>query len=200
MAGGVIPRGRGRPRSERARQAILAAAGELLRERGLHAMSADDIAARAGVSKATIYRWWDGKEAVALDAFLAQLEREDGPLPDTGSLRGDLIAAMGARVRSWEIDPAIGRAQACLIAETQADPALREAYLTRVMGPLRAEGRSIFLRAAGRGEVGADLEIEVALDLLYGALYHRMFVLHAPLDERFVRRAVDIVVAGLGVG
>ena len=83
---------RGRPRSEKAKQAILTAASELLLEHGLHAMSMDDVAERAGVSKATIYRWWGSKELLALDALATAWA---APVPaaqrDTGSLRGDLL-------------------------------------------------------------------------------------------------------------
>lgn len=199
MSDGGIPAARGRPRSERARQAVLAAAAELLREKGLRAMSIDEVAARAGVSKATIYRWWSDKDAVALDAFLADLEAHQGPLADTGSLRGDLLAGLRARVRMWTRDPALGRTQAGLMAEAQSDPELRAEYLAHVMGPLRREGRSLFARAAERGEIGADAEVGVALDLLYGALYHRLFSGHAPLDDHLVRSAVDIVLRGMRV-
>lgn len=198
MSGEVIPGRRGRPRSESARQAILAAAADLLRERGLRATSADDIAARAGVSKATIYRWWDSKEAVALDAFLADLENHLGTVPDTGTLRGDLLADLRARGRMWARDPALGRTQAALIAESQADASLRAGYRSRVMAPLRQVGRAMFDRASARGEIRPGVDIDLALDLLYGALYHRLFNGHAPIDDAFLRNAVDTVLHGIG--
>ena len=91
MAGG--PWARGRPRTSEADRAILTAAVELLAERGLAAMSIEEVAARAGVGKATIYRRWPSKGLLALDAFVAVF-REQQPLPDTGTLRGDLIAAL----------------------------------------------------------------------------------------------------------
>ena len=83
-------RGRGRPRSERSKAAILAAAGELLLERGLDAVSMDAIAERAGVSKATIYRWWPTKETLAIDALYEDWEAAYPVAPDTGRLRDDL--------------------------------------------------------------------------------------------------------------
>ncbi|MQA86661.1 MAG: TetR family transcriptional regulator [Streptosporangiales bacterium] len=188
---------RGRPRSERAHRAILRAAAELLAERGLRGMSAGDIAARAKVSKATIYRWWDSKEAVALDAFLAELSGEEAPVPDTGSLAGDLKASLRTRIRLLARRPVIGRTQAALVAETQTDPRLREAYLAHVMRPLRQQGRDMFAKAVDRGEVPADTEVDLALDLIYGALYHRLFQGHAPLDDHFAVAAVDLIVRGL---
>ena len=81
---------RGRPRSQEADRAILTAAVELLAERGLAAMSIEEVAARAGVGKTTIYRRWPSKGLLALDAFVASF-REEQPLPDTGTLRGDLL-------------------------------------------------------------------------------------------------------------
>lgn len=188
---------RGRPRSEQARLAILAAAAELLTERGLHAMSANDIAVRAGVSKATIYRWWSSKQAVALDAFLAELESREEPFPDTGSLRGDLLAGLGERCRLMLEHPALARTQAGLLAEAQADGGLRAEYVAHVMGPLRQHARAIFERAAARGEIERPERGGLVLDLLYGALYHRLFNGHAPLGPEFVEDAVNLVVRGL---
>src|ERR1700749_1245332 len=91
------PPPRGRPRSEKAQQAILAAAAELLLERGLAEVSMDAVAERAGVSKATIYRWWPTKETLALDALYTRWA-DAAPVPrDTGSLRGDLLELL----RPW---------------------------------------------------------------------------------------------------
>src|SRR5487761_158291 len=88
------PAPRGRPRSARAHEAILKAAAGLLLERGLDAVSMDAVAARAGVSKATIYRWWPTKESLALDALYTEWNAVAPDLADTGSLRGDLIALL----------------------------------------------------------------------------------------------------------
>src|SRR5271156_1535101 len=90
---------RGRRRAAEAARAILTAAVDLLAERGLAAMSIEEVAARAGVGKATIYRRWSSKGLLALDAFVTSFQ-EQQPLPDTGTLRGDLIAALTAWVRA----------------------------------------------------------------------------------------------------
>ena len=95
---GTAPQ-RGRPRSEQADRAIMAAALELLAERGIAGMSIEEVASRAGVGKATVYRRWSSKGALALDAFLAEF-RGQQPLPDTGSLRGDLHASLRAWVHA----------------------------------------------------------------------------------------------------
>src|SRR5271168_3505369 len=96
--GGGAGAQRGRPRSQVADRAILTAAAELLADRGLAAMSIEEVAARAGVGKTTIYRRWPSKGLLALDAFVTSF-REEQPLPDTGTLRGDLLAALHAWVR-----------------------------------------------------------------------------------------------------
>src|ERR1039458_1340509 len=88
---------RGRPRSERARKAILEAAAELLLARGLSAVSMDAVAEQAGVSKATIYRWWPTKETLALDALYTEWAAARPYPRDTGSLRGDLLSLFRPR-------------------------------------------------------------------------------------------------------
>src|SRR5438132_1672951 len=110
----------GRPRSQKARSAILAAAGRLIEEQGLRAISMDAVAERAGVSKATIYRWWPSKGRLALDVFLDQVLRSQQPLPDQGSLRRDLLAHVTAVAQSYGRTPT-GRLLADLIGELPAD-------------------------------------------------------------------------------
>jgi AcrR family transcriptional regulator len=186
---------RGRPRSEEADRAIMSAATELLAERGLGGMSMEEVAARAGVGKATVYRRWPSRGALALDAFLAEFQ-EQQPLPDTGTFRGDLLAALRGWMRSVTRTPA-GRMLAGLIAEAQRDPALAVAWRDRVIEPLRARNRILLDRAIERGEIPADTDKDVVLDLLFGSAYHRLLNGHRPLTDRFARQVVDLIVAGI---
>jgi AcrR family transcriptional regulator len=192
--------GRGRPRSEKAQKAILAAAIDLLLEQGLHAMSMDAVAERAGVSKATIYRWWPSKELLALDALATewQLTAPDATR-DTGSLRGDLLARLRPWLRHLRDKP-YGRVVAGLVATAQADAEFAELYLERFVRPRRDAMRPVLLRAVERGEIPRNIDLEVALDLIYGPIYHRMLHGHAPLDERFARNLVDSIIAGIAPG
>jgi AcrR family transcriptional regulator len=193
-------RGRGRPRSEKAQTAILAAAIELLLDQGLHAMSMDAVAERAGVSKATIYRWWPSKELLALDALATEWQvTAPEATRDTGSLRGDLLARLRPWLRQLRDKP-YGRVVAGLVAAAQADAEFSELYLERFVRPRRDAMRPILLRAIDRGEIPANIDLEVALDLIYGPIYHRMLHGHAPLDERFARNVVDTILAGIAPG
>jgi len=186
---------RGRPRSERAQAAILEAAAELLQEQGLRTMSVDAVAERAGVSKATIYRWWPSKGVLALDAFYAEWSHVRGLTPNTGTLVGDLRTRMRAAVRF--MTSRRGRTLKTLIAEVQCDEQLAEGYRTRVLEPLRQQSRDIFRRAIERGEIPPDTPVEVANDLLYGPLFQRLLLGHGPLDRRFADDVVDLVLAAV---
>jgi AcrR family transcriptional regulator len=191
------PAPRGRPRSARAHEATLKAAAGLLLERGLDAVSMDAVAARAGVSKATIYRWWPTKESLALDALYTQWSAA-APVPrDTGSLRDDLIEFLAPWARFVGSQQPYAWVIAALLAKARIDPAFATEYQRRVVQPRRDQARDIFVRAIERGEIPADLDLEVALDLIYGPLYHRLLQGHAPLDDSFVQAAIDMALAGI---
>jgi AcrR family transcriptional regulator len=186
---------RGRPRSAQAQQAILEATTEILDERGFAALTMEEVAARAGVGKATVYRWWSSKGALAFDAFLARfLERQ--PLANTGTLRGDLLAALRAWIRAVK-GTATGRILAGLIAEVQRDPGLADDWRNRFVGVVRAQHRTMLERAIMRGEIAPDCDTDAVLDLLYGSAYHRLLQTHLPLTDSFARSVVDIIVAGI---
>ena len=186
---------RGRPRSQEADRAILAAAVELLASKGLAAMSIEGVAARAGVGKATIYRRWSSKGLLALDAFVASF-RAQQPLPDTGTLRGDLIAALRAWVRAVTTT-SMGPMLTGLIAEAQHDPDLHAAWRDRVVEPLRSQYRIMLDRAIARGEIPASVDREVVLDLFFGAAQHRLLLGHLPLTDDFIGEVVNVILGGI---
>jgi AcrR family transcriptional regulator len=188
--------GRGRPRSEQAREAILDAAGELLVAGGLSGVSMDAVALRAGVSKATIYRWWPTKEELALDALDTHWSHGKAVPPDTGSLRGDLLALLLPWVRIVCSRPFAG-CVAGLVSRAHADEEFLRAYLDNFVHPRRERARIVFDRAVDRGEIPPDAPVDVALDVVYGALYHRLLHQHAPLDESFAEQVVDLSLRGL---
>lgn len=189
---------RGRPRSTEADRAILTATVQLLAERGLAGMSIEEVAARAGVGKATVYRRWSSKGLLALDAFVTSFAEQQA-LPDTGTLRGDLVAALLAWVRAVTQTP-MGPMLTGLIAEAQHDPELRASWRDRVLEPLRVQRRIMLDRAIARGEIPASVDKEVVLDLCFGAAEHRLLLGHLPLTGEFIRSVVDAVVDGIGSG
>ena len=187
---------RGRPRSEKAHQAILAAAAELLLARGLSAVSMDAVAERAGVSKATIYRWWPTKETLALDALYTEWATVQPDPRDTGSLRGDLLALLRPWVRLVRSRP-YARVITALLTEVHTDPAFAAEYHRRLVEPRREQARVVFRRAVERGEIPASTDIEVAVDLVYGPLWHRLLHGHAPLNDRFTKDVVEMALNGI---
>ena len=186
---------RGRPRSERARKAILDAATDMFLELGLEGASIEAIAERAGVSKATIYRWWPSKEVLALDAIYSNWAVVS-TLNDTGTLRGDLLSLILPWVRKLGRKP-FARIIAQLAARVHTDPDFGALWRERFVEPRRALARVILARAVERGEIDRNVKLEVAVDLLYGPLYHRLLHGHAPLTERFARDVIDILLDGL---
>jgi AcrR family transcriptional regulator len=189
---------RGRPRSAEADRAILTATVDLLAERGLAAMSIEEVAARAGVGKTTIYRRWPSKGLLALDAFVTSF-REEQPQPDTGTLRGDLLSALHAWVRAVT-QTAMGPMLTGLIAEAQHDPELRGAWRDRVLEPLRTQHRIMLDRAIARGEISASVDRDVVLDLFFGAAEHRLLLGHLPMTGDFIAGVVDVILAGITGG
>jgi AcrR family transcriptional regulator len=184
----------GRPRSERAHRAILQAANELLESEGFAAVTVEAIADRAEVSKATVYRWWPNRAAVVMDGFLSIVSSEV-PFPHTSRAREDIRIHMRRLAEAFS--GKIGRTVAALIAEGQSDPELAEALRSRWLSVRRTEAREILELGIERGELREDLDPEVAVDVLYGPIYYRMLVGHAPLDDDFADALADHVFAGL---
>ena len=187
----------GRPRSERAHRAILQAANELLESEGFAAVTMEAIAERAGVSKATIYRWWPNRAAVVMDGFLSTVSSEV-PFPHTGHAREDIRIHMRRLAEAFS--GKMGRTVAALIAEGQTDPELAEALRSRWLSVRRAEAREILELGIERGELRDDIDLEVAVDVLYGPIYYRMLVGHAQLEGDFADALADHIFSGLAAG
>ncbi|HTH04464.1 MAG TPA: TetR/AcrR family transcriptional regulator [Ilumatobacteraceae bacterium] len=180
---------RGRPRSVEVDEAVLAATVELAGEVGVSRLSMDDVAVRAKVSKATIYRRWSSKEALVLDALRTAMS----PIEDidTGSLRGDLehyFHELVTRFRSGKMRDVLPH----LIGVACHDANLR-CSLDDYMQTRRVPLREILQRGSERGELSADTDLDILLDVLIGPFTYRKLLTHAVIDEAFADKLLDLV-------
>jgi AcrR family transcriptional regulator len=197
MATQAIPihKQKGRPRSRRTERAILKAASEIVTASGLAGMTMEGVAERAGVGKASIYRRWPSRGALAFDAVVDSILATQ-PTPDTGSLEGDLRQVAENWVESSNRKRG-GRTVAQLIAEVQSDPDLAVVWREHFVGRIRRERRPIIERAIERGEIPAGSDAELIMDMLFGPLYHRYLHGHLPLDAHFARGVARMVAASV---
>ncbi|MBQ0907032.1 TetR/AcrR family transcriptional regulator [Micromonospora sp. U21] len=187
-------------RSQTARRAILAAAFDLVGEVGYAKLSIEGIAAAAGVGKQTIYRWWPSKGALLFDAFLALTTEGDdgrtGALPDTGDLAADLKLVLRATVVELN-DPRYDQPMRALHTEIVHDPALAADYAKRLDEPMR-ELKKDRLRAAQRaGQLAEDIDLDVAVDMLFGPVLNRWLQRTGPLNSEYADQVVDTALRGL---
>lgn len=185
----------GRPRSEETKKAILTASYELLLENGFNNVTVEGIAERAGVSKATIYKWWPSKAAVVLDGFFAASELIL-QIPDTGSAEEDLFIQVNSLV-AFLTSPK-GKVITELIAEGQFDINVAEEYDVRYFNPRRLISKQIFERGIMRGELRKDLDIELSIDLIFAPVFYRLLITRAPIDSAFVKNLISYALVGLG--
>jgi AcrR family transcriptional regulator len=181
-------------RRESSRLAILDAVLALCREEGYARLSIEAIAARAGVGKGTIYRWWPSKGAVLLEA----LDREAAgwaAFPDTGDLVADMRTTIKDVVR-FQANPNFGPPFAALIAEAQQDPAIGPLLLERFFRPHRAPIVERLRRAQEVGQLPETLDVEAVLEVIFGALFHRLLLRSGPLDAAYASFVVDTIFAG----
>ena len=185
-------------RSERSRRAILAAALDLVGEVGYARLSIEGIAARAGVGKQTIYRWWPSKGAVLFDAILALSEDAEGrpALPDSGDLEADLKQVMRATIEELS-DPRFDEPLRALTAELMHDPVLAADHAERLDGPM-TEIKKERLRSAQRaGQLPEDLDLDLAVELIWGPLLNRWLLRSGPLTPGYADALVEAVLRGL---
>lgn len=184
-----------RRRNQRSHQAIRKAAAELLDEVGYADMTVQDIAARAGVSNKTIYRWWSNKAAVVMEAF-AQQTANIIDVPNTGNIRDDLLTFVrGSFVVHRTMK--FGATIANLVAAIQSDTVLALAFREQFIAQRRIAVRQIFEQAIKRGELGENIDLEMAIDGVYAPIFYRLLVGHAPLDEEFAEKLVNQLLSGI---
>ena len=181
-------RGRGRPRDEEARTRILDAAMQVLENTCFNNATVDAIAERAGASKATIYRWWPNKAAVFIEA-LREATAVELPFPDTGDLRVDVHQQLQNFVKL--LTGRRGRTFKAFIAAAQSDPDVAEAFRELWIKPRRAVTKVVLERHREAGRLAAQIDLEVALDLLYGPFYFRLMSGHGTLTVAYADKVAE---------
>lgn len=190
----VTDRRPGRPRSIVADAAILDAATEAFIECGWEGLTIEGVAARAGVGKTTIYRRYPGR----LDLLVAAAERlaeEKGAVPDTGTLRGDLVALVDGYL-AMLTSTRTGRAIPAMVAATARNPEVAIAYRAFI-NQRRRESAEPIERAIRRGELAIDTDVGLVLDLLVAPLFYRSFVSLDPVDGAYTEGLVDAVLSAV---
>ena len=192
--GGPNPKSRGRHRSAEAEASILKAALYLLERKPLRKVTADDIAQRANVSKATIYKWWPSKSLVALDAYLGGMT-ERVAMPDTGSAELDFTVQLKSVVAFYRSP--LGRLFCQFIAEGQSDPGFLALFRQRFLYVRRDAARVMWRRGVDRGEICKEIDAEIVLDLIYGPMVFRLLAGHGSLGDHESEAMVRAVFGGL---
>ncbi len=189
----------GRPRSTKAHQAILNATLELFADEGFDAMSIEAIAARAGVGKTTIYRRWDSKEDLMLDATRSL--QAEFPIVDTGNLRDDMIHLLKLVWDRSSRNSLLEKLYVRIIGESRANPDLYRFFYEHQLGPRLQHFRQMIERAQACGEIRKDLDPFIVLDLFTGPLVSHLLLTgplaSAPHPDNFPEQMVDAILQGL---
>jgi AcrR family transcriptional regulator len=188
------PKTRGRHRSLEAESSILKSALYLLERKPLRQVTTDAIARRAGVSKATIYKWWPKKSMVALDAYLRGMT-ERVAIPDTGCAEVDFTLQLKS-VTAFYRSP-LGRLFGQFIAEGQSDPGFLALFRERFLYVRRDGARVMWRRGVDRGEIRKEIDGEIVLDLIYGPMVFRLLAGHGSLNDHESEAMIEAVFGGL---
>ncbi|MFE1591560.1 TetR/AcrR family transcriptional regulator [Nocardia sp. NPDC058705] len=184
-------------RNEASRRAILSAAFELAGEIGYDKLTIEAIAARAGVGKQTIYRWWPSKGAVLLDAVLLLSETDQATgLPDTGDLEADLKLVLRATVDELA-DPRFDLPLRGLTSAIMHDTDLAATYAERLQGPIDDLKRRRLAAAKAAGQIADDIDLDVAIAMIWGPLMDRWLLRTGGLTREFADRVVETALRGL---
>jgi AcrR family transcriptional regulator len=181
-------------RGEQARQRVLAAALEILAERGLPGFTMEAVAQRAAASKTTIYSRWPSRTMLLIDAMKSA--SPPLPAPTTDGLRGALIELVSGMQAALS-EKAFPRLLAAFIDAAEREPTLREMQV-RVTQQRRQPVRQVLTDARRRGEIPDHADIELAIDLLTGTTFYQRFVTHEPFSDRAAAHLVDHVLRAVG--
>jgi AcrR family transcriptional regulator len=184
----------GRPRDARADAAIMDAAVAVLADRGPAGFTVDEVASRAGCGKATVYRRWPSRAELLVET--ARRLGLEPPIVDNGSLRADLEEMLSTLAHKMRDTPA-GRILPGIIAEASVEPGMRR-ILAKFIADRRDRPREVMERGIARGELPADADVELILDLLGGTIMYRELIAREVVDRAYLDRLVDKVLGAFG--
>jgi AcrR family transcriptional regulator len=180
---------RGRPRDPSIDREVVTAVLKTLHDRGYRAVTLDGIARKVNRARTSLYRRWPSKRHLVAYAVLSEMGAS--PAADTGTLRGDLRAAVGTLLRAF--GGPLRQALPGLVADMAHDVELAETFRREVLDARRKSMRAAFARAEARGEARGNLELELLLDMLTGPFYYRVLFGHAPISRRMAFDVVEYV-------
>ncbi len=190
-----------RPRVEGEREEeILDAAVELLMEVGYERLTMDAVAKQARASKATLYRRWQTKQSLVVDAVLRSKQMHERPIPDTGSLRGDLRAVFCGSGGMASHSNATTGVLGVVLTALQTDPEFAADFRARFIAPKAHVTGEIYRRAIERGEVSPDVDLSLLGPAFAGILLHRRFVLGEEITPDLVERVLDQIILPAATG
>jgi AcrR family transcriptional regulator len=187
--GTTPPPVQGRPRSQQVHDAVITTTKRLLETLEYPAISVDKIVAESGVSKRTVYRWWNNKAEIILEAIAS----DDIPEPNTGKLEQDLTLLLTGIFERVTTDPKAAAIRG-LLADAQFDKDLAEQFRSYI-GKRRQVCLNILKRAVERREIKKHVNLELIADLIYGPYWYRLLVGHAELSSTFARELVKTILA-----
>lgn len=157
------------------------------------AVTVEGIAKAAGVAKQTVYRWWNSKTEVLMDAFLEDAAADLEP-PDTGTLETDLRAHLRSTAAFLTVDDA-GAVYRALVGQAQHDPELANTFRARYLSDQRSRDQKPFERAISRGELSPDTDMPALAEKLVGPMHYRVIVTGEPIDDTFIDAVIDDVLS-----
>lgn len=186
---------RGRPRSEKTRQAILKATADLTRENGVPGVTIEAVAARAGVGKPTIYRYWANAHELVMAALMEVAPSRDTPPP----ANNDPIAALRAVLHriAETFASTTGRYVAMMLAAANEDSDVSKAFRSHFIRTRRSEAAAELKRAEDNGLLREGADCQLALDMMFGAVFYRLLMEQSPLDKAAMDRLLDAALHGL---
>jgi AcrR family transcriptional regulator len=188
-------RRRGRRPADEVRADVFRVVGEVLLKEGMADLTFERVARLSGVSKTTLYKWWPSKGALALDGYFHAVEQTLA-FEDTGDIRADLTSQLRAFARIMTRTPA-GRVVTELIGQSQTDDELATAFRSLYSSERRRLAGERLVRAREQGQIRADVDVQILVDQLWGAVYHRLLIPDEPVTDDFVVALVTNLIDGI---